>query len=224
MTPTICTLTNPAGLLAGIVFEYAFPKGEQKEGSQVSPRPSDEDLARAAKAGSLDAFDEIVGRYQQKVWTRLYRFCRHHAELEDLVQTVFITAFRNLDRWRPRGRFGSWLMRLAFNQGCDYYRKQKREPVGIAQHFAADEEWEAWELFDTLVEYESEHPEAGLIESLLLNLDVEDRMLMTMQYYDQYSLPEIAELKGWSYSKTKVRSFRARKKLAEIFKRAGVHY
>ena len=219
---TTCNLTNPAGLLANVVFEYAFPKGDAVAPRNLELRPTDEALALAAQGGDLNAFDEIVFRFQEKVWTRLYRFCRHRAELEDLVQTVFITAFRKLDLWRPEGTFSSWLMRLAFNLGCDHYRKKKREPVGMAQELAADEEWEAWEIFDTLIDYETEHPDAGLIESLLLKLNDEDRQLMTMQYYDEYSLPEIAERFGWSRSKAKVKSFRARKKLAEILKRGGI--
>jgi RNA polymerase sigma factor (sigma-70 family) len=71
-------------------------------------------------------------------------------------------------------------------------------------------------------EKESSHPNADLIEQALLNLKPEDRLVMTLQYYEECSLSEIAEQMGWSLSNTKVKSHRARKKLEKILSRCGI--
>ena len=57
---------------------------------------SDEELAMDAQTGNLDAYDEIVRRYQERIWSFLYKFCPHQSELEDLVQDTFIKAYNNL--------------------------------------------------------------------------------------------------------------------------------
>jgi RNA polymerase sigma-70 factor (ECF subfamily) len=186
-------------------------------------KASDEELARYAQNGSLDAYDEIVRRYQEKIWSFLYKFCSHQSELEDLVQDTFIKAYHNLQKWKPSGTFKSWLMRLAVNTGYDYYRKRRNEPMTVAQKSANDSAEDPVELLSNQVEKQKEeHPASEQIELILLSLDPDDRLVVTLQYYEKHSLQEIAEKLDWSLSKTKVRSHRARKKLETALKAYGI--
>jgi len=152
----------------------------------------------------------------------LFKFCPHQSELEDLVQSAFIKAFNNLDKWRPSGTFKAWLMRVAVNTGYDYYRKRKNEPISLAQRVEKDTELDPLENLVGSGEEKPSHPNADLIEQVLLNLKAEDRLVVTLQYYEEYSLSEIAEQMGWSLSNTKVKSHRARKKLEKILTRYGI--
>ncbi|MBT5926630.1 MAG: sigma-70 family RNA polymerase sigma factor [Verrucomicrobia bacterium] len=150
---------------------------------------SDEALAQEAQSGSLDAYDEIVRRYQERIWSFLFKFCPHQSELEDLAQDTFIKAYQNLHQWKPNGTFKSWLMRLAVNTGYDYYRKRRNEPLTIAQKTAKDTEADPLEILTHQVEEtKEEHPASEMVELILLKLNPEDRLVITLQYFDRKSL------------------------------------
>lgn len=183
---------------------------------------SDEALALSAQGGDLDAFDEIVRRHQKRLWSFLFKFCPHQSELEDLVQSAFIKAYKNIDKWRPSGSFKAWLMRLAVNIGYDHYRKRKNEPISIAQRGEGQTELDPFESLAGREENESSHPNADLIEQMLLKLKPEDRLIVTLQYYEGLSLPEIAEQMGWSLSNAKIKSHRARRKLEKVMELNGM--
>jgi RNA polymerase sigma factor (sigma-70 family) len=186
-------------------------------------KASDEELAMDAQTGKLDAYDEIVRRYQERIWSFLYKFCPHQSELEDLVQDTFIKAYNNLHRWQPTGTFKSWLMRLAVNTGHDFYRKRRNEPLTIAQKTQKDAESDPLEEhFEEEAHETQEHPAAELVERILLELKPDDRVVVTLQYYEKMTLQEISEKMNWSLANTKVKSHRARKKLEKALKAHGI--
>ncbi len=95
-----------------------------QEGSKVDePAPQ---VVRAAAAGDLDAFTELVRTYQMPVW----RFLRHllgDAELaEDVTQDTFLRVHRNLAGFEFRSKFSTWIFRIARNAGTDALRAQQR--------------------------------------------------------------------------------------------------
>lgn len=183
---------------------------------------SDEELVRSAQGGDIDAFDEIVRRYQSCLWSLLFKFCPHQSELEDMVQTAFIKAYQNLDKWRPNGKFKSWLLRLAVNTGYDYYRKQKNQPISVAQRSQMETDQDPLAALADPHGQESLHPNAELIERLLMNLKSGDRLVITLHYYEGFTLPEIAFQMSWSLSKTKVKIHRARKALEVVLEKHGL--
>ncbi len=90
--------------------------------SGESPPRADEELAAQAQAGSLAAFEELVYRYE----TRLYRFLRartgNEADARDLTQTTFVAAYRALDRFDRRRSFATWLFTITRRQLIDHWR------------------------------------------------------------------------------------------------------
>lgn len=74
---------------------------------------ADEQLVEAALAGSVDAFGELAGRYQERLFRFLLTRCATRADAEDALQDTFLNAFRYLDSYRPRWRFSTWLYRIA---------------------------------------------------------------------------------------------------------------
>ena len=67
-----------------------------------------------------------------------------------------------------------------------------------------------------------EHPAAELVERILLELKPDDRIVVTLQYYEKMTLQEISDKMDWSLANTKVRSHRARKKLEKALKAHGI--
>ncbi len=178
-----------------------------------------EDLEKVnlAKTGDLQAFDMLVLRHQGMVSALLFRFAGQRADLEDLVQETFIRAFRNLKSWQPHKPFSHWLKRIAVNVGRDYYRHNRNARFTDS----ASEDIEA-------VAAPSSEPgtfsSAGCTQEaqwLLAKLKPDDRTLLTLHYLNGMRLREIAEHLGWSVSKTKVRSLRAKRKLKRILEAHG---
>ncbi len=180
-------------------------------------------LVEQAQTGDIEAFDELVRRYQQKIANVLFRFCPHQADLPDLVQETMIKAFRKLDTKRAEAPFDRWLTKIAINTGHDYFRKGSREPTRLAGKDCAPNEDPDAKLEQKASEspdvYESYTEE---VQKILSALDADDRLLITLQYLQELPLTEIAEHMEWSVSKTKVRSYRARKKLQTALKAYGI--
>lgn len=180
---------------------------------------TDRKLVDRAREGDLRAFDQIVTRHQGMISRCLFRFCPHQADLEDLVQDTFIKAYRKLNLWKPTAPFENWLRRIAYNTGHDYFRRCKRTPVALASRagkgFAYEQEFPEEKQHDHRYQYQITEQ----VQYLLSHLPADDRHLLTLQYLEERSLAEVAEITGWSLSKTKVKSFRAKKKLRKYLTR-----
>ncbi len=88
----------------------------------------EQQLIAAAQRGSLDAFNELVLAYQDRVYNLAYRILGDPAAAEDVTQEAFIAAYRTLNTFRG-GSFLSWLLRTAANRCYDELRRQKRRPT-----------------------------------------------------------------------------------------------
>lgn len=182
---------------------------------------SDEDLVKASIEGDLTAFDEIVRRHQSMITRCLYRFCPYQADLEDLVQETFVKAFRKLSSWQATAPFENWLRKIAYNSGYDYFRKNSRNPASISTNNSEETDF----VLQTLSEERDERNAYEMTEQaqkILGLLQHEERLLLTLQYLEEMSLAEIADQMGWGLSKTKVKSFRARRKLRKILINNGI--
>jgi len=182
---------------------------------------SDEDLVKASIEGDLTAFDEIVRRHQSMITRCLYRFCPYQADLEDLVQETFVKSFRKLGSWQATAPFENWLRKIAYNTGYDYFRKNSRNPASISVNHTEETDF----VLETLSEDKDQRNAYEMTEQaqkILGLLPHEERLLLTLQYLEEMPLAEIAEQMGWGLSKTKVKSFRARKKLRKILINNGI--
>jgi RNA polymerase sigma-70 factor (ECF subfamily) len=194
--------------------------------SHVRPEPTaDADLPRItrAQAGELAAFDEIVGRHQERITALLFRICPTRNDLEDLVQETFVRAYRHLDRWRPEKPFAHWLKRIATNVGLEYCRRNRRSPLALRAEVSA----EAPDPLDQIPAAEESGPAPGALAEaqwLLSHLAPNDRALLTLLYLDEMPLAEIAEHFGWSRANAKIRAFRARAHLRKILEKHGYTY
>jgi RNA polymerase sigma-70 factor (ECF subfamily) len=89
----------------------------------------DREVALQAQSGNRAAFDELVQRYQKKVYRIAFGILRSSHDAEDAVQEVFIRAYRYLPSFDPARSFESWLMGIAMNQARNL-RSRRRTPTG----------------------------------------------------------------------------------------------
>ena len=92
------------------------------------PAASDPDLVASARAGHMEAFDQLVRRHRRTILVFLHQMVRDPYLADDLTQDVFVKAFRQLERYRPEGSFSSWLVKIANHHALDHFKRVRREP------------------------------------------------------------------------------------------------
>ncbi len=86
------------------------------------------ELIARCRAGERSAQEELYKRYRQQVTANLYRVLNDRTDLDDLVQEVFVIAFRGLDRFRGEARLSTWLYRICVNVALGRIRSKSRRP------------------------------------------------------------------------------------------------
>ncbi|MDV7395559.1 sigma-70 family RNA polymerase sigma factor, partial [Arthrospira platensis SPKY1] len=96
---------------------------------QVTPL-NDEQLIQLYLNGDERAFEELLNRHQQKIYTSIYLFVKDQNQAEDIFQEVFIKIIDTLrkGKYNHEGKFSQWAMRIAYNLCVDYFRRSKRRP------------------------------------------------------------------------------------------------
>ncbi len=175
---------------------------------------------QASLDGDADAYARLVKRYETRVATHMWRFTRDEQVLGELVQNVFVEAFLGLAGFRERAPFLHWLLRIATRVGyrhCKHEARDRRRRSALA-------EWDPAASLSRASQSKAEQAPfeaAELLYRLLKQLPPEDRLVLTLFYFEEYDTREIAEQTGWSRTVVKVRSFRARKKLRALLEEAG---
>lgn len=164
------------------------------------------DLA-SARTGDEAAYARLVRRHQPAVAALLWRFTRDPAELDDLVQTVFVEAYFGLGRYRGAAPLAHWLARIATRAGYRFWKKRSRREApasldGIDPAAATDD---------------ADPAAAGrLAHDLLSRLPAPERLVLTLMYLEECSVRQIAERMGWTRPMVKMRAYRARRRLKAI--------
>jgi len=105
---------------------------KRETGSLPTLGPADEaDLIARCKAEDRTAHDELYHRFRRQIAGNLYRVLGDRSDLDDLVQEVFVIAFRGLDRFRGDARLSTWLYRICVNVALGKIRSRKRKPAPI---------------------------------------------------------------------------------------------
>jgi RNA polymerase sigma-70 factor (ECF subfamily) len=90
--------------------------------AQELPSVSDEELARQTQAGSLDAFEQLVYRYEHRVHAFVAQFCRNGTDARELTQDTFVKAFQSMKQFDSRRVFAAWLFTIARRKCIDRHR------------------------------------------------------------------------------------------------------
>lgn len=156
-----------------------------------APAPaSDEALVARIAGGDRGAFDELFERHADVVYRRISRLVGPDPEREDLVQEVFVTAYRQAPRFRNEARFSTWLHRVVVNVAYDHLRRRKRRPITVPAETA--------ELVtETNPEGEaSTRQQLALAMTLLDRLPPKKRIAFVLRVVEGLSLAEIGALVG----------------------------
>ena len=189
---------------------------------------TDAELVRRAQAGDLAAFEELVSRYEQRVYTQARRITGQEQDAEDVTQQAFLSALEHLADFRGEASFATWLTRIATHAALKIIRKRQGLPTMSLE--AATEEQETYgsiphpEYITDWREGPAElatHSETQrLIDTALAQLDEKHRLVFLLRDVEGMSVKETAEALQLSETNVKVRLLRARLQLREQLTRA----
>ncbi|MEE4117058.1 MAG: RNA polymerase sigma factor [Marinilabiliaceae bacterium] len=178
-------------------------------------RTEDDRCIEKVLNGDRQAYSRIVDRYSDRVYSLALKICSCTEDAEEIAQDAFLKAYRSLKSFRHKSSFATWLYRITYNTAITSIRKKKSDTLKI-EDFPADS-------VDFLKECETEEEAEREYRTALLNfaiqkLDTNDRAIISLFYYQESSVEEIAGILNFSCSNVKVRLYRARRKLEEIIK------
>jgi len=104
----------------------------------AQPVETDEELVARARHKDFGAFEELVDRYDDKIYRLAYRFVRNETEEKEIVQDTFLSVWRKLDTFKGDAQFGSWLYRVAANAALMRLRAQRRHPEVSTEELPID--------------------------------------------------------------------------------------
>lgn len=160
--------------------------------------------------GETECFSVFLDRYSRPLYTLIVQIVGCHEDAEELLQDVFLKAFRHLGRYKGDCRFSTWMYRIAYNTAISATRKTKRELLYIEENTIDTVPDEA---ADSLLAFVDNEEQLERLNKAIDQLNGEEKALITLFYYEEKSMDEIAEVLKISIANVKVRLHRTRKKI-----------
>jgi RNA polymerase sigma-70 factor (ECF subfamily) len=173
--------------------------------------PADADIVRRVRDGDVDAYRLLVDRHYRRCLRFAARMLGNRVDAEDAVQDTFIRAYRFLDRYEERNRFGSWLMHILVNE-CramlDRERHARHSVVGfdVVPDIPAGDESENGSRRDLATD----------LNAALARLEPKHREAIILKYANDLTYEDMAEVTGLRVSALKMRVKRAREHLEAL--------
>ena len=182
---------------------------------------TDEELVGIVVGGDVDCFEELITRYQSRVFGMARKYFRNESDAEDVVQTIFTKTFQKLSSYKGTAPFEHWFMRLSINTCYDALRRKRNRPEHtISDTLFDDESWQdRLGKIPEASDREEQEQARELVHTVLDQVSDRARIVLTLQELEGRTIKEIAEITGWSESLVKVQAFRARKEMRAAVER-----
>ncbi|MBA2452239.1 MAG: sigma-70 family RNA polymerase sigma factor [Chloroflexia bacterium] len=185
----------------------------------------DGELIARAQIADLDAFNHLVNRHQNAVYSVALRYMRAPDLADDVTQDTFLRAYRSIDTFKNDNGVGfrSWLVRIASNRSLDVLRSQKRRPADSLDAAMDDEEsnWTPEDPSETPLQFTERGDLAQHLEWALGQISPDQRMVVILSDIQGHSYDEIAEITGVAPGTVKSRLHRARARLRDVLQDSG---
>ena len=184
---------------------------------------TDAALMQRVQHGEREAFAALVARYQQPVITFIHRTLGDLSEAEDLAQNVFVQVYKAADRYRPAGKFSTWLFTIARNLCLNELRRRTRHPADSLDAPVTDAgggEWRPGLASDAPgpVELTLRHELEARVEEAIQALPEKQRTALLLCREREFSYEDIARVLGCSLTATKSLIHRGRETLKRRLK------
>jgi RNA polymerase sigma factor (sigma-70 family) len=178
-------------------------------------RKSDLELVETFKHGDVRGFNELVRRYQEKVYWIARRMVSTHEHADDITQDVFIRVYGSLKAFRGDSSLYTWLYRITTNVALNSVRKQKvreflrledmRDSIAHADEGPSEQ----------LDQKELDH----VLNNAIKRLPPKQKLVFTLRYYDEMPYEEMAKILKKSVGGLKANYFHALKKIQTVIQK-----
>ncbi len=175
-------------------------------------------LVAAAKAGDLAAFEELVNRYERKIFRLAHNITQNREDAEDVMQDAFLKSFEHLGDFQGDSRFYTWLVRIAVNEALMKLRKRRPNLMSLDEPVESEEDLLPREVQDWGPTPEQRYAQTELqriLSEVIGELDPAFRIVFVLRDLEELSTEETAQLLGLSVPAVKSRLLRARLKLRQ---------
>jgi len=173
-------------------------------------------LVSRIKGGEKEAFSELVGLYQKKIFVFAYGFFPNREDALEIVQETFMRIFAKIDGYQPNHSLSGWIYRLTHNICIDYYRKFTKKNA-LENNFADVPEKQLAVVEDCHGLLESRQMSAA-IDRAAENLSAKQKSVFSLKYRQGMKLQQVAEVMNVSLGTVKTLHHRA---LHKIRKQVG---
>jgi RNA polymerase sigma-70 factor, ECF subfamily len=178
------------------------------------------ELVRRAQSDDLEAYDELVKRYQERIYATVYHMTSNHEDANDLAQDSFIKAFQALKSFKGGSSFYTWLYRIAVNKTINFL-KQRKNRVHMSLN-DVDFNTENNPDLVALISDKTPRRDAGLKElqeklnAAMLKLSEAHRLVVVLHDVQGMSHEEVAQVMDCNIGTVRSRLFYARQQLQSL--------
>jgi RNA polymerase sigma-70 factor (ECF subfamily) len=175
-------------------------------------------LVKAAKSGDTTAFEELVNRYESKIFRLTMNITRNREDAEDSMQEAFLKAYSHLNTFKEDSRFYTWLVRIAANEALMRLRKRRPNQISLDEPIEGEDDFIPREVVDWGPSPEQRYAQSELheiLDQVIDSLDPDFRTVFVLRDIEELSTEETAQAMGISVPAVKSRLLRARLKLRQ---------
>lgn len=160
---------------------------------------SDQKLVSLYINGNEEAFEELVERYNKKIFTTIKLIVKDNFLAEDLLQETFIKAINTIKsgRYNEEGKFLPWIIRIAHNLAIDYFRKDKRYPKILMEDESSISNAIEYSV-ESIEDLQVKKDTIRRMKALIQELPLAQKEVLVMRHYMKMSFQEIADTTGVS--------------------------
>ena len=180
--------------------------------------PSDEALVRRIQAGDTRAFEVLVRRHQDRIFSVAYRMLGDAADAEEAASATILKVFQRAATYDPRWKVRTWLGRVVANCCVDHYRRRLRQgrrpdPAPGESDGRAGSPEEDYAVAER----------RRLLQEAMLALPLETRLVLSLHYVEELSVAEVARVRGMGKESVKGHLKRGRAALRKRLGRLGLN-
>lgn len=181
---------------------------------------TDEEIVFFVQKGDIESFGILVERYEEKMKRYFQKFLSQREDIEDLIQTVFLKSFENIQSFNTKKKFSSWLYTIAHNELVNFLKRKKKMPLSLIE---LDTFLPASLKDDSLrKDFDFDFREKKeILEKAITELEIKYKEPLFLFYFENLSYGEISEILKIPVSTVGVRIKRAKEKIKNLLKK---HY
>jgi len=211
-------MTEPTRRKAPRQAEQTAPRQKEQAAPVEKPVETQEtELVARARQGDLTAYDELVRRYQERIYATVYHMTANHEDANDLAQEAFIKAFHALKSFKGGSSFYTWVYRIAVNKTINFLKQRKNR----AQMSLDDLDFNVEHDPDLVALISDKTPRRDIdllelqekLNVAMQKLSEPHRLVVTLHDVQGLSHEEIAKIMGCNIGTVRSRLFYARQQL-----------